>query len=66
MPPTPQEMPLTVFAVLLLLLATVLFVLAAVLPVEVESNVNRFRLLAAGSACWVLYVLLQLIGGLVK
>jgi len=58
--------PLTVFAVLLLGLAVVLFILAAVAPPNGENNAHRFRLMSAGSACWVLYILLRLIGGLVR
>lgn len=58
--------PLNIFAILSLLIATILFVLAAVLPISASANASRERLVAAGLACWVLFILLQLIGGLVK
>lgn len=58
-------MPLGIFPVLLLLLACVLFILAAT-ERNGRGTEDRQRLLSAGLACWVLYILLQLIGGLVK
>ena len=58
-----SRVPLTVFQILLIGASVVLFILAAV---NTKTNEQRFRYVAAGLACWVVYVLLQMIGGLVK
>ena len=65
--PVPQ-MPLSIFAFLLLGLACVLFILAAVGKNGDQRQQTEYRqqLMSWGLACWVLYILLQLIGGLVK
>lgn len=55
--------PLTVFPVVLLLIAGVLFVLATVGNGTLEK---RQRYQSAGFVCLVLYWVLRLIGGLVK
>lgn len=58
-----NEIPLGIFEFLLLGLSAVLFILAAT---NRNGNEDRHRLMSWGLACWVLYVLLSTVGGMVK
>jgi hypothetical protein len=62
----PETVPLTIFPILLLALAGLMFILAAVLPSGKDSVDTKLRLFSFGLACWIVFVILQLIGGLVK
>jgi hypothetical protein len=64
--PRIESVPLSIFPILLLGLAGILFVLAAVLPPSRDGIDYRFRLFSFGLFCWVVFALLQLIGGLIK
>ena len=53
---------ISLIPVVMLVLASVLFILAA----AVNGATHRDRLVSAGLACWVLYVLMNLVGGMVR
>ena len=62
-----ENVPLTIFPLLLLALAALLFIFVAGFPNGTpESGVTRQRLIGAGLACYMVYQVLQLIGGLVR
>jgi len=57
--------PLTIFQVVLI--GTAIFTaLMAAFAKNDRDNTQRTRLLASSLACWLVYVLLDMIGGLVK
>ena len=59
-----QEMTVTTFQFILILIACFCFVLAAV--DKNKEDLLRFRLVSAGLACWILFILLQLLHEVLK
>ena len=59
------QVPLTIFQIALILGSIVLAVIAATTKND-HDNTIRTKLLAGAFACWLFYMLLSMIGGLVK